>query len=149
MLTSGGPVIPRNEQPLGLLERLTVVIEVLATYCRVRWTFSRRGLADAVRILRSEPIDSPPRRPDDEDAFVPVERLAYIVQSVLRLLPTDSRCLMRSLVLTRVLARRGLSSSLHIGVATDPQFAAHAWVEYGGRPVLPNYAGAFSRLHEL
>ena len=149
MLTSGGPVIPRDEEPLRPRERLSLVLEVLATYCQVRWTFHRRPLDDAVTILRAEPVRGSRGPAGDQEAFVPVERLGYIVQSVLRPLPTDSRCLMRSLVLTRVLARRGLRSSLHIGVATEPQFAAHAWVEYAGKPVLPSYGVAFSRLHQL
>ncbi len=65
-----------------------------------------------------------------------------------RLLPTDSRCLVRSLVLTRLLGRRGVPSSLVIGVMSEPQFAAHAWVEHGGAPLLSPGTG-FQRLVEV
>jgi hypothetical protein len=53
-----------------------------------------------------------------------------------------------------MLARRGIDSVLVIGVKMQPSFSAHAWVESGGRPLLPplDYsAGATqsSRLVEL
>ena len=72
-----------------------------------------------------------------------------MVSSVLRLLPTDSRCLVRSLVLTRLLARRDIPSTLIIGVTAAPEFKAHAWVEHAGRPLLPSYGPMFARLVEL
>jgi hypothetical protein len=56
---------------------------------------------------------------------------------------------MRSLVLTRLLARRGVPSTLIIGVSAAPEFAAHAWVEHAGRPLLPSFGPAFARLVEL
>lgn len=56
----------------------------------------------------------------------------------LEAMPVDSRCLMRSLVLLRVLARRGVNGSLVIAVRPDEllKLAAHAWVEVDGRPLL-------------
>ncbi len=74
-------------------------------------------------------------------------RLGSIVGQVLKVLPTDGRCLIQSLVLTRMLAARDIDSRVVIGVRVDDGFAAHAWVEYEGRPVLPS--GHFDRLHEL
>jgi hypothetical protein len=68
---------------------------------------------------------------------------------VLERLPSDSRCLTRSLVVTRVLARRGIGASLVIGVAPAPNFAAHAWVELDGVPLLPALESTYSRLVEL
>ncbi len=53
-------------------------------------------------------------------------------RKTLRPLPFDSRCLARSLVLVSVLSRRGIDSVLVIGVAVEPKFTAHAWVESGG-----------------
>ena len=52
-------------------------------------------------------------------------------------MPFDSRCLVRSLVLTSMLDRRGIRSRLVIGVSVEPSFSAHAWVECDGRPLLP------------
>ena len=74
-------------------------------------------------------------------------RLGRAVVKTLRLLPTDSRCLIRSLVLSRILSRRAIPHTLVIGVRNDPEFMAHAWVEHEGYPVLP--AGNYTRLTEL
>jgi hypothetical protein len=76
-------------------------------------------------------------------------RLGYAVVRTLRLLPTDSRCLMRSLVLTRLLARRGIAGTLVIGVRTGERFEAHAWVEHSGTPLLDPGDATFRRLVEL
>jgi hypothetical protein len=43
---------------------------------------------------------------------------------------------MRSLVLTCVLARRGLHSTLVLSAGPGPNFEAHAWVELAGEPLL-------------
>ncbi len=46
---------------------------------------------------------------------------------------TGTRCLARSLTLTRVLARRGVTSDLRIGVRPENcRLKAHAWVEWMG-----------------
>jgi hypothetical protein len=76
-------------------------------------------------------------------------QLGRAVTRVLGLLPGDTRCLVRSLVLTRLLARRGAQSKLVIGTRTGPDFLAHAWVECGGVPVLSAGDGSFARLAEL
>ena len=64
-------------------------------------------------------------------------------------LPADSRCLMSSLVLTRLLARRGIDSELVIAVEPGEQFGAHAWVEHDGSPLLSPGVGAFEELVTL
>jgi hypothetical protein len=68
---------------------------------------------------------------------------------MLKLLPGDTRCLVRSLVLTRLLARRGIACTLVIGARTAPTFLAHAWVEHGGHAVLDPGDGSFPRLAEI
>jgi hypothetical protein len=71
------------------------------------------------------------------------------VTRTLRALPTDSRCLMQSLVLVDILARHGVTTSLVIGVRPGEDFLAHAWVELDGRPLLPPHEHEFSRLTSL
>jgi len=70
---------------------------------------------------------------------------------LLSVLPTDSRCLIRSLVLLALLERRGAGATLVVGVRTEPQFAAHAWVECQGEALLPMTDGddRFERLTTL
>jgi hypothetical protein len=65
-------------------------------------------------------------------ACADVERTATFVAMAGRV--TGLQCLPRSVALTRLLARRGLTSTLRIGVRHDGEtLAAHAWVEWGGR----------------
>ena len=126
---------------LSPARKLVLAAEILRSYVRVRLTLRRSDFQSAVVALRSP--DSPVS--DGADA----ERLSRAVSRTLRLLPTDSRCLMQSLVLTDVLARRGIASSLVIGVTPGPEFAAHAWIEAGGRPLLPALEEVYERLVEL
>lgn len=142
------PVIPRDHLSLGAAQRVRLVCEVLVTYGRVRWELRRRTLPEVVRRLRCDPHTRVPP-PGEMGSELSSRRIAYAVAAVLERLPTDSRCLMRSLVLTRLMARRGLASSLVIGVVTAPGFSAHAWVEHRGAAVLPNYGDVMSRLVEL
>jgi Transglutaminase-like superfamily len=47
----------------------------------------------------------------------------------------SGRCLIASLLLVRLLAVRGATSQLCLGIRTDgPAFPTHAWVERDGRP---------------
>ena len=76
-------------------------------------------------------------------------RVGRAVTKVLRLLPTDSRCLIQAIVLTAMLARRGVDSTVVIGVRSEPSFGAHAWVELDGSPLLPTDQSIYRRLAEM
>ena len=59
--------------------------------------------------------------------------IARLVDAAAHWNPAPASCLVRSMVLCRLLQRRGLAAELRIGVAQpDGGFAAHAWVEHGG-----------------
>ncbi len=96
-----------------------------------------------MRALRRAPRDDVPAD------HLAAARLGYAVSQILRRLPAKSPCLTRSLVLMRLMARRGLEGSLVLGVAHGGEFAAHAWVEHAGAPLLPAYDRMFARLVEL
>ena len=114
--------------------KFLLAVEVLVTYVRVRWLLWRTDLPSTLEALRRT---RPGRRVvEPTDASLAGFKLASAVRRVLTPLPTDSRCLMRSLVLVALLARRHIDSTLVIGVKSTPDFAAHAWVEYSGRPLL-------------
>lgn len=134
---------------IGRASRKTALaLEVLGVYLRVRWLLLRRGTAPSVSILRRGLGE----RPSGDADPVRVRkglRLARPVVRVLRVLPTDGRCLMRSLVLTGMLARRGVYATIVIGVRPDPSFGAHAWVEVDGQPVLATGEPEYHRLTEL
>jgi Transglutaminase-like superfamily len=46
-----------------------------------------------------------------------------------------------------LLGRRGIPSRVVIGVRTSPEFAAHAWVEQEGLPLLPT--DGYVPLHQV
>ena len=124
--------------------KLALALEILAAYVHVRRLLRDRDLPATVAALR-------PQRPE-HGALAPrtygeAVRLAGAVMRVLALVP-DARCLARSLVLTALLARRDVPASLVIGVRSEP-FAAHAWIELGGRPLLPPAGPPFQRLLEV
>jgi hypothetical protein len=128
-------------------QKVRLIAEVLSAYARVRWLLWRKDLPDILAALRKANGRAAP----DGDAAEKLAgwRLGRVVARVLDVLPSDSRCLMRSLVLLDLLEKRGIKSTLVIGVASEPKFAAHAWVEVKGAPVLPPNEPKFSRLVEL
>lgn len=137
--------VEQRPGPMPILHKLALVAEVLATYVHVRLLMLRddtRPTVDALRGNCSAPTD-------ERGALIVGIRLGRVVTRTLRVLPTDSRCLVKSLVLTAMLGRRGLAGTVVIGVRTDPAFEAHAWVELAGRHLLPAFEDSFSRLVEL
>ena len=124
--------------------KLRLAAEILAAYVRVRLVLRRhRDVRDALASLRA-----PPGRAGSSGHPGPV-RLAHAVTRVLDRLPSDSRCLTRSLVLAHLLSRRGLASTVVIGVRAGSSFGAHAWVERDGVALLPPDEAEFARLVEL
>jgi hypothetical protein len=134
-------------RPLAPALKLMLVAEILVTYARVRWCMRGSDLPTTVASLRVAPGNGSPH--EARSALVNGWRLGSAVIRTLRLLPTDSRCLVRSLVLTRLLARRGIQASLVIGVHPGQEFAAHAWVEHQGSALLPAEETKYARLVEM
>jgi Transglutaminase-like superfamily len=133
-------------KPIPLSEKLAIAVEILTTYVHVRWLLWRNDLPTAVETLRG-PSDHL-ERGDLRRQAIGV-RLGKAVGRTLRFLPFDSRCLVRSLVLTRMLARRGIESKVVIGVGIEPEFSAHSWVESEGIELLPAFEDKHRRLVEL
>jgi hypothetical protein len=135
--------------PIKRREKARLLVEILAAYPSAYRHLRSNDLEGMVRAARRDA--RPAAASVDPDASTAMAvRLGRAVVRSLMLLPTDQRCLIRSLVLSRVMARRGLDSTLIIGVGRDgDEFAAHAWVEHRGVPVLPTGGGHFERLHEL
>jgi hypothetical protein len=123
---------------------VALVAEILGTYALVRWQVRRRDLPTAVATLRAR---RPRGRPGPLDRDE--RRLAAITERVVAKLPGDSRCLMRSLVVLTMLARRGIDARLVLAARPRPTFAAHAWVEHGGQPLLPTRGFGDAKLTEL
>jgi hypothetical protein len=130
--------------PLTTLQRASLVREIVVTYAVVRWQVRRRDLPAVVADLRVRGRSGRPVTLDDDP-----RRLAAIAERVLARLPGDSRCLTRSLVVLAMLARRGIEVQLILAARPTPTFAAHAWVERDGDPLLPTRGFGDARLTEL
>lgn len=150
---AGGPA--SNDRPhrvaqalpaLTPVGRVRLAAEVLSTYGTVRWHLWRSDLRTTVRALRGRASGSRMVEPSDE-THEQGSRLSRATTRTLALLPTDSRCLMQSLVLLGLLSRRSIGGVLVVAVKSGPDFKAHAWVEHNQRPLLPS--GDFGRLLEL
>ena len=141
--------LPKIQQPARLspVAKLALVLEMLSIYARARWLLWRGDLPSTVEALRA------PRNrgavPGSPGRWRAALRLARAVCRTLPLLPTESRCLMRSLVLLGLLSRRGIDAVLVIGVKQGPDFAAHAWVESEGQLLLASQERIFSRVATL
>lgn len=141
------PLYERYEAGFSAREKVTLAIEIVTSYARARWLLWRTDLPTTVSALRAVSTTA--------DAVTPTDprrlgyRLGRAVGRTLRHLPFDSRCLMRSLVLTSILARRRIQSTLVIAVLPQPHFEAHAWVEQDGIPLLAPAETPFERIVEM
>jgi hypothetical protein len=129
---------------LSRREKAVLTAQVLREYVPALRTVRRNDLPAMVRAARDVP---PTSSAGPGDPYWVARRLSEATMRILRLLPSDSRCLVRSVVVLRLMARRSLQATLVIGVHPGADFEAHAWVEHCGRPVLP--VGDYQRLTEF
>ena len=119
--------------PLTLTGKVVLLCLVWVTAAQVRLELWRRPLPDVVRAL-STPTRRNPR---------PVALLSRAVSRGLRVRRWHPRCLIRSLVLYRLLCAQGDPAELIIALPRHPtSHDAHAWVELRGRDVGPLPGGA-------
>lgn len=139
----------RVARRLDVAEKVVLASEIVAVYAGVRLRIRRVPLVPLLARLRGGVVD--PGIPAGQAAaeHVLAVRLGRAVLRTLAYVPGDTRCLTRSLVLTALLARRGIGSTLMLAAATGEEFRAHAWVEHGGVPVLPVEGPNFVRLVAL
>jgi hypothetical protein len=124
--------------------KLLLAGEIVVEYGRARRDLRRVGVEGALAAVPR------PAEQDDRHAFETALHLGRAVDRTLSVMPSDPRCLIRSIVLSRILSRHGIGSRLVLGARTAPEFTAHAWVEHRGAPLLP--AGDYferGRLAEL
>lgn len=134
------PPPPRRSFPA----KLALAFEILVTYARTRWALRGDDLPRAVNDLREARL-----QPGDPLPVSECLRVGHAVSRMLDPLPLDARCLVRSVVLSALLARRATPTSLVIAVRPGEDFAAHAWVEREGEPLLPTGEPEFQRLGAL
>lgn len=135
--------------------RLT--LQFLPLVARVRWQLWRRPFArlhaewralvqdELDRATATEISVASPPSPEERELIREVWQCAHAVRRAARLVPRGS-CLTQAMALQLVLAQRGQSCFVRIGVnrsAPDAalasnvgRFEAHAWVEWQGRVLL-------------
>ena len=86
-----------------------------------------RWLSGALRQQQGEA----PR--DEEAAVAQCERVTWALQQLRRRAPWSGNCLAQALAGKYMLRRRGIPSTLHLGVAKDQatDLEAHAWLRSG------------------
>jgi Transglutaminase-like superfamily len=141
--------VATSERALSQVDRARLAVEIAMAYVKVRRALKRAPIAKVVADLRRR--QPPPDAPTTSagDSLHEARDLGHAVTRALRIMPGDTRCLIQALVLTHLLARRGIPAKLVIGACTVPGFFAHAWVEHAGQPVLATGDGLFGRLVEL
>ncbi len=87
------------------------------------------------RTLRAIHRLAPPERATREVEYESVEQVARRVAMIAAFFPARVACLEQSLTLYWLLLRARIPAAFRIGVLPS-QFAAHAWVEFDGQPVL-------------
>ena len=114
--------------PITLAEKVALLARVWLSAARVQLALRRGRLPDVVAAV---PVV--PRR-----IAVPPALLSRAVTRGLRIGRWQPRCLIRSLVLYRLLREQGDVAELVIGLTEHPGSRdAHAWVEVGGVDVGP------------
>lgn len=97
------------------------------------WLICIRAMFKMMSFEQISKFVSRQRVADPKALPLSISRLSEIIQNAGYRLP--STCLSRSLAGAIVLARFGYSSAVQIGVSTEQDFHAHAWLESGGTSI--------------
>jgi hypothetical protein len=124
---------PVSQPPLGVLGRARLLVTIWALAIRVTLALRSQPLPDLVDRL-GDPDGTRPRPP---------ALLGRAVSRGLRIGPWVPRCIIRSLVLYRLLRAQGDEPELVIGLPHERATRdAHAWVLLAGRDVGPEPGAA-------
>jgi len=93
-----------------------------------------RGFLPTLKaMVPVRPVDF---HPSPQQQLALARRIARAVGIAARYGPYRATCLKKSLVLARLLQRRGIEHELKLGADfVDGDFSAHAWVEHRGIPI--------------
>jgi hypothetical protein len=134
---------PAPAYPLGPVAKLRLLGRIWATAVAVVMGLRRERLPALIARLGAPATSAADARSAEAHPPLPPALLSRAVSRGLRLGPWQPRCLVRALVLYRLLRAQGEESVLVIGLdAVRPTTEAHAWVELDGRDIGP-VPGAF------
>lgn len=109
----------------------SVVLDVFVTVAKMRRQLKKQRLKSILQVLdeyrhtRTSPVSI-----SEAETRRRIADAANAFNRIRPYVPIETRCLIDSLAMVRFLAKRGLHSSLVMGVACDP-FSAHAWAQHG------------------
>jgi hypothetical protein len=112
----------RSADRLILLE--AVILLALARVLVHTVRFERVATRLGSHMAQSSDEDSP-------EAYATARRVRWAVATAARNLPFDVICLPQAIAGKLMLRRRGIASTLYLGVAYDPDLKAHAWLRVG------------------
>jgi hypothetical protein len=140
-VTSAAParskVITRLRRARRMASRLSVrdlrvLVEAISL---IPWIEIRLRTLAFDRLLARAGREGRSRRPR---TALDIDRAARLIEALFACYPFNPTCLKQSLVLLRLVRRRGIPAQLRIGVRKDAgELIAHAWIECGGRTLLP------------
>ncbi|GLQ34144.1 hypothetical protein GCM10007939_04270 [Amylibacter marinus] len=114
---------------LARIKMAVVIIQNILLVVLVEFSLRIIGIKRTWKILERCLIKKRISHDDDQELKNSLAGLA----NAMKRSPFKGKCLARSLVLWWQLKRRGISSTLHIGVQSRKIMRAHAWVQYGDR----------------
>lgn len=113
-----------------------LIHELAFELLRARLAIAWEPFRSIASRIGGQGLETPGEAIDGQEDFL--ARLRYWLAILARRLPWDCACLVRALAAQRVLHRRGLPSTLYLGVATGSSsnpagkgFEAHAWLRCG------------------
>ena len=128
-MTTPAPARPAR---LTVARKLRLLARIWALAATTQIALWRRPLPTVVAAL--EPLGTEPR--------LPLRTMVRGIHRGLRIGPWRPRCLLRSLVLFRLLREQGAPAVLVIGLGHEARTSdAHAWVELDGHDVGPPPGG--------
>lgn len=118
-----------REVPLSAVAKVKLILRIAVSWAWVGVGLRRRPVPDLVAALRNPRTTAPALQP---------RRLSRVVDRVMRIGSFQPRCIIRALVLYRLLREQGSLPEVVIGLPHDPtDHLAHAWVEIDGVDVGP------------
>ncbi len=130
--------VEQNHNPAKAFLAMEALAEIVASAWQIRFLSFRRI---SERLAPNE--ESP--RIVEQGAEREIRRVAWALSAAVRRMPRGATCLATALAGGRMLARRGVSSTLYLGLTREPAagqpLGAHAWLRSG--PVI--VAGATSK----
>ncbi len=114
--------------------------------CRARLEVRLRPFRKIASSLETPEPSQPLTATETEQ----LEAIGWAIRALGARVPWFRNCLVQAVAAKRLLGRRGIASTLHLGVAPcieQTSFEAHAWLEVGGRIVVGRSEQAFEALY--